>query len=138
MSSSSNQGNGIGDSFSSRSGTSAGLGQVGYSEAIDDPGAADWGVSGNSTGGMNKEPMQTYGDKKLVGIEIKKKRKLKEDQVKELESGLKKLDKTNYNTINKLMLKISKKNEITGKDLHNDFKDKHGETPDNWIKDKKC
>jgi len=136
MSGSKNQGNGVGDSFDSRSGTSAGLGQVGYSEAIDDPGAADWGVSGNSTGGMNKEPMQTYGASRLTGVEIKKKKKIKEDHVKELEGDLKKLDKTNYTTINKLMMKISKRNEITGKDLHNDFKDKHGQTPDNWIKDK--
>jgi cytidyltransferase-like protein len=44
-------------------------------EAIDDPGACDMGVSGSYTGGMNKEPMQTYGDQKKTGIIINKKKK---------------------------------------------------------------
>ena len=44
-------------------------------EAIDDPGACDMGVSGSYTGGMSKEPMQSYGDKDRVGITINKKKK---------------------------------------------------------------
>jgi len=51
-----------------------------------------------------------------------------------LEKGLKKLDKHDYDSINNLMMDISKKNNITGKDLHDDFVAKHGKTPDDWIK----
>jgi len=57
----------------------------------------------------------------------------KEDHVKELENGLKQLDNHDYETINKLMMRISKDHDITGKELHDDFKSKHGKTPDNWI-----
>jgi ABC-type proline/glycine betaine transport system substrate-binding protein len=57
--------------------------------------------------------------------------------VVDLEKGLKKLDNHNYESINRLMMDISKKNNITGKDLHDDFVKKHGKVPDNWIKDKK-
>jgi len=64
------------------------------------------------------------------------KRYLKENCccVTDLEKGLKKLDNHNYESINQLMLSISKKNNKTGKELHNDFVAKHGETPDDWIK----
>jgi hypothetical protein len=51
-----------------------------------------------------------------------------------LEKGLKKLDNHSYDSINNLMMDISKKNNITGKDLHDDFVAKHGKTPDDWIK----
>jgi hypothetical protein len=51
-----------------------------------------------------------------------------------LEKGLKKLDNHDYDSINKLMMSISKKNNITGKELHDDFVAKHGKTPDDWIK----
>jgi hypothetical protein len=51
-----------------------------------------------------------------------------------LEKGLKQLDNHDYDSINKLMMDISKKNNTTGKDLHNDFVSKHGKTPDEWIK----
>jgi hypothetical protein len=59
---------------------------------------------------------------------------LTEDHVKELEQGLHDLDKTDYDTIDQLMTKIAKQHNITGKELHNDFKKKHGKTPDAWIK----
>ena len=52
-----------------------------------------------------------------------------------LEKGLKKLDNHDYDSINKLMMDISKKDNTTGKDLHNDFVSKHGKTPDDWIKE---
>jgi hypothetical protein len=52
-----------------------------------------------------------------------------------LEKGLKKLDKHDYDSINKLMMGISKKGNITGKALHDDFVAKHGKTPDDWIKE---
>jgi len=64
------------------------------------------------------------------------KRYLKENCccVTDLEKGLKKLDNHDYESINQLMLSISKKNNKTGKELHDDFVAKHGETPDDWIK----
>jgi hypothetical protein len=52
-----------------------------------------------------------------------------------LEKGLKKLDNHDYDSINKLMMDISKKSNTTGKDLHNDFVSKHGKSPDEWIKE---
>jgi hypothetical protein len=51
-----------------------------------------------------------------------------------LEKGLKKLDNHDYESINKLMMNISKKGKTTGKELHDDFVSKHGKTPDEWIK----
>jgi hypothetical protein len=55
--------------------------------------------------------------------------------VTSLEKGLKQLDNHSYESINKLMMDISKKGNTTGKDLHNDFVSKHGKTPDEWIKE---
>jgi ABC-type proline/glycine betaine transport system substrate-binding protein len=83
--------------------------------------------------------MQSYKDaERNIGVAItKKKKSIKEDHVEKLESGLNKLQKTDYDSINKLMMKIAKDENITGKDLHNDFVKKHGKIPDNWIKDKK-
>ena len=57
------------------------------------------------------------------------------DCVKELEGGLMKLTSHSYNSIDRLMQMIAKKHGITGKDLHNNFKDKHGRIPDDWIKE---
>ena len=48
---------------------------------------------------------------------------LEEDHVEKLEMGLKKLHNTDYDTIDRLMKKISKEHEV-------------GKTPDEWIKDK--
>ena len=61
---------------------------------------------------------------------------LEEDHVEKLEMGLKRLDNTDYDTIDRLMKKISKEHEVSAKELHNDFESKHGKTPDEWIKDK--
>ena len=58
-----------------------------------------------------------------------------EGHVEKLEKGLKKLDSHSYDTINKLMMNISKDHNISGEELHNDFKAKHGKTPDDWIKE---
>jgi hypothetical protein len=55
--------------------------------------------------------------------------------VTSLEKGLKQLDNHSYESINKLMMDISKKGNTTGKDLHNDFVSKHGKSPDEWIKE---
>jgi len=46
------------------------------------------------------------------------------------------LAKHDYDTIDKLMQKISKKHKITGKALHDLFVKKYHKTPDNWIKGK--
>ena len=83
--------------------------------------------------------MQSYKDaEKNIGLTITKKKKpVKEDAVSKLETGLTKLQKTDYDTIDKLMTRISKDEKTTGKDLHDDFVKKHGKVPDNWIKDKK-
>ena len=43
-----------------------------------------------------------------------------------LESGLNKLQKTDYDSIDKLMTRIAKDSNITGKELHNNFVKKHG------------
>jgi len=51
-----------------------------------------------------------------------------------LEKGLKKLDNHSYESINDLMMDISKKSNITGKELHKKFVSKHGKTPDEWAK----
>jgi dephospho-CoA kinase len=110
-------------------------------EAIDDPGAVDMGVGGVLNGATNKEPVLYPGlgaRVNLIGVEIKKKKKLKEDYVKELEVGLHKLNNHSYNSIDKLMQGIAKKHGITGKDLHDEFKKKHNKIPDEWIKQKKC
>ena len=69
-------------------------------------------------------------------LEIKK--KIKESHVEELEKGLVKLNNHSYDSIDKLMQTISKKHGITGKKLHDEFKQKHGKIPDTWIKEKKC
>jgi len=59
----------------------------------------------------------------------------KKEAVQELEQGLKKLDNTSYDSIDRLMRGIMKKHNISAKKLHNDFVDKHDKTPDTWIKD---
>jgi hypothetical protein len=59
---------------------------------------------------------------------------INEDAVEELESGLKKLDDTSYDSIDKLMRNIMKEHDMTAKELHNAFVKKHDKTPDEWIK----
>lgn len=52
----------------------------------------------------------------------------------ELAKKLPKLTLTDYDTIDELMQKISKRHKITGKKLHDLFVHKYGHTPDVWIK----
>lgn len=54
----------------------------------------------------------------------------------ELAKKLPSLAKHDYNTIDQLMRKISKKHKITGKALHDLFIKKYKDTPDHWIKNK--
>jgi hypothetical protein len=65
---------------------------------------------------------------------------INEDAIEELESGLKKLDDTSYDSIDKLMRNIMKEHDMTAKELHNAFVKKHDKTPDEWIKglNEKC
>ena len=55
----------------------------------------------------------------------------------ELRHGLLKLEKTDYDTIDRLMKKIAKKHNITPKQLHDYFVETHGVIPDTWIKKQK-
>ena len=57
------------------------------------------------------------------------------DPVKQLEKNLKSLKNHDYDSINNLMMAISKKHNITGKQLHIDFVSRHKKTPDDWIKE---
>ena len=98
------------------------------------------GVGGTLGGSGNMEKMDSYKDQmRNIGTEVKvkKKKKLKENHVRELEKGLQQLNSHDYDTIHNLMMKVSKDHGVTGKQLHNDFKSEHGKTPDNWIKEKK-
>jgi len=54
----------------------------------------------------------------------------------ELAKKLPSLEKHDYDTIDQLMRKISKKHKITGKALHDLFVKKYKSTPDHWIKNK--
>lgn len=56
-----------------------------------------------------------------------------EDAVEELEDGLKKLDNTSYDSVDKLMRRIMKEHGMTAKELNNAFVSKHDKTPDEWI-----
>lgn len=54
--------------------------------------------------------------------------------VKELEAKLIKAKDTSYDGIDALMRIIMKKYNLTAKELHNSFVNKHQQTPDDWIK----
>jgi len=55
------------------------------------------------------------------------------DPVIKLENGLQKLEDTSYESIDILMKDICREFDITPKQLHKDFKKKHGVIPDKWI-----
>ena len=57
--------------------------------------------------------------------------------VKELENKLIKAKDTSYDGIDALMRTIMKKYDLTAKELHNGFVNKHNQTPDEWIKEMK-
>ena len=64
----------------------------------------------------------------------KKFKDVTESAISELESGLKKLSKPSYDSIDGLMKNIMKKHDMSAKELHNSFVEKHNKTPDAWIK----
>lgn len=57
-----------------------------------------------------------------------------ESAVDELEKELPNLKKVDYDSIDKLMTKVSSRHGIDGKKLHDLFVEKHKHTPDYWIK----
>jgi methylphosphotriester-DNA--protein-cysteine methyltransferase len=56
-----------------------------------------------------------------------------ENAVKDLEKDLK--NPHSYDAIDHMMQTIAKEQDITPKQLHDLFVKKHGQTPDEWIKD---
>jgi hypothetical protein len=79
-----------------------------------------------------------YTRLKKMEIDAKKHHKkfkdVKEDAVTELQRGITELPNTSYGSIDNLMRRIMKKRKISAKKLHNDFVDKHNQTPDTWAK----
>lgn len=57
-----------------------------------------------------------------------------ENAAKDLKEKLPSLKRTDYDTIDRLMQRISRRYKITGKKLHDLFVSKYGESPDHWIK----
>jgi ABC-type proline/glycine betaine transport system substrate-binding protein len=60
---------------------------------------------------------------------------VREDAVKDLEKDLK--NPHSYDAIDHMMKAIAKKYNISPKELHDQFVEKHDQIPDEWIKDKK-
>lgn len=83
--------------------------------------------------GPNQRAREDYPKPKSPFNEMMEHCGCEDDAVKELETGLKKLNNTSYDSIDRLMRNIMKKHDMTAKQLHNAFVDKHNKTPDDWI-----
>jgi len=57
-----------------------------------------------------------------------------EDAVSILEDELLEMDRPTWQKIDKVMRQICQENNMTPKELHKDFKRKHGMIPDEWVK----
>jgi hypothetical protein len=66
--------------------------------------------------------------------EHKKFKDVKEDAVTDLQRGIIELPDASYGSIDNLMRRIMKKRKMSAKQLHNNFVDKHNQTPDSWAK----
>jgi hypothetical protein len=66
--------------------------------------------------------------------EHKKFKDVKEDAVTDLQRGIVELPDASYDSIDNLMRRIMKKRKVTAKQLHDDFVNKHNQTPDTWAK----
>ena len=66
--------------------------------------------------------------------EHKKFKDVKEDAVTDLQRGITELPDASYGSIDSLMRRIMKKRKMTAKQLHDNFVDKHNQTPDTWAK----
>ncbi len=77
-----------------------------------------------------KKEVEVLTVKTVESIEEKK----EPEYIGELEKRIKKLKTHTYSSIDRLMRSISKKYKITTQVLHDDFKNKHNEIPDQWVK----
>jgi hypothetical protein len=66
--------------------------------------------------------------------EHKKFKDVKEDAVTDLQRGITELPDASYDSIDNLMKRISRMKSVSTKKLHDDFVDKHNQTPDTWAK----
>jgi hypothetical protein len=66
--------------------------------------------------------------------EHKKFKDVKEDAVTDLQRGIVELPDASYDSIDNLMKRIGRMKKVSTKKLHNDFVDKHNQTPDTWAK----
>ena len=66
--------------------------------------------------------------------EHKKFKDVKEDAVTDLQRGITELPDASYANIDRVMRGIMKTRKMSAKQLHNDFVDKHNQTPDTWAK----
>jgi hypothetical protein len=66
--------------------------------------------------------------------EHRKFKDVKEDAVTDLQRGITELPDASYGSIDNLMNRISRMKKVSTKKLHNDFVDKHNQTPDTWAK----
>jgi hypothetical protein len=66
--------------------------------------------------------------------EHKKFKDVKEDAVTDLQRGITELPDASYDSIDNLMKRISRMKRVSTKKLHDDFVDKHNQTPDTWAK----
>jgi|TARA_Y100000592_G_scaffold4207_2_gene6110 methylphosphotriester-DNA--protein-cysteine methyltransferase len=57
--------------------------------------------------------------------------------LKVLEKELLELDKLSYSSIDNLMKRLAKDYQITTRELHDSFKEKHNKIPDDWAKEKR-
>jgi len=57
--------------------------------------------------------------------------------VEELEERLIKLNDISYDSIDKLMRSICEDHDMTPRELHDEFKEKHDQTPDSWVRSQK-
>lgn len=57
--------------------------------------------------------------------------------VKELEERLLELNDISYDSIDKLMRSICEDHDMTPRELHDEFKEKHDQTPDSWVRSQK-
>jgi len=82
--------------------------------------------------GYKKKGMKTMFGKKYPNC-------VKEDAkaVNELEKRLLELNDVSYDSIDKLMRGICEDNDMTPRELHDEFKDKHEQTPDSWVRSQK-
>lgn len=61
-------------------------------------------------------------------------KEFEESAVSDLKKQLPSLKRTDYSTIDKLMRRLSKRHGVSGKNLHDMFVSKYGESPDHWIR----